>query len=64
MTTVLSDDSAVSAESCSTHLVSYNNIQVYVCIEVERKGTVAERNARSWYLHDTIVASLGEHSGN
>jgi len=24
----------------------------------------AVRNARSGYLHDTIVASLGEHSGN
>jgi hypothetical protein len=35
-----------------------------VCIEVERKDTVAARNARSGYLHDTIVASLGEHSGN
>ena len=30
------DDGAVSAETCSTHLVNNNNIQVYVCSELEK----------------------------
>jgi len=36
----------------------------FICVLSSKKEDIlAARNARSGYLHDTIVASIGEHSG-